>query len=386
MQYTRLVIEEGATTFSLSFHPRLTVVAGVDAARPQGPRRRADRRPRQHPDRRQPRAGRRPRPPPRRAPPRHRRPPGDRADQRLRRQRGVPRPPTAASTCSAATASTPAGPTTSCTSTATSLGTRRPARRRRQAPAASSTRPSCGPPRPVSASPRTSSRPSATAPGRQRAEDAELVARIEHHHHTLEAALEPAPPAPPRRLDGLRRLAASPPCPSPSSDPRMAVPILAIGLVTVLLAFMFRARVEAAQRQEQSALTDAGADSYLGYVVGRVNDMMDDTEQPPPPPGRRPRTTGPPPCAGPGWPATSAWSGRWPTTRRSRPPPACAASCRPSDRSPRPPPRSTRRPRRWPSRSSPTSAACARSAPAARASRSSSMTRSPRSLRRPSSR
>ena len=58
----------------------------------------------------------------------------------------------------------------------------------------------------------------------------------------------------------------------------MAVPILAIGLITVLLAFVFRARVEAVQRQEQSALADAGANSYLGYVVGRVNNMMDDTE------------------------------------------------------------------------------------------------------------
>ncbi len=60
--------------------------------------------------------------------------------------------------------------------------------------------------------------------------------------------------------------------------PSLAVPILAIGLATILLAFTFRARVEAVQRMEQSALADAGVDSYLGYVVGRVNDMMEDTE------------------------------------------------------------------------------------------------------------
>jgi hypothetical protein len=60
--------------------------------------------------------------------------------------------------------------------------------------------------------------------------------------------------------------------------PGLAVPILVIGLVTILMAFMFRARVEAVQRMEQSALADAGADSYLGYVVGRVNGMMEDTE------------------------------------------------------------------------------------------------------------
>ena len=36
MQYTRLVIEEGTTTFSLSFHPRLTVVAGLDEGARKG--------------------------------------------------------------------------------------------------------------------------------------------------------------------------------------------------------------------------------------------------------------------------------------------------------------------------------------------------------------
>jgi hypothetical protein len=107
--------------------------------------------------------------------------------------------------------------------------------------------------------------------------DAELIARIERHHHSLEAALE---------QHRLLRRDASMVCatallaavPVSLVRPGMAVPILAIGLVTVLLAFVFRARVEAAQRMEQSALADAGVESYLGYVVGRVNDMMDDTE------------------------------------------------------------------------------------------------------------
>lgn len=108
-------------------------------------------------------------------------------------------------------------------------------------------------------------------------EDAELVARIEHHHHTLEEALDQH-----RRLRrdaslvcGASLLAA---LPVAMVDPGMSVPILAIGLITILIAFTFRARVEAVQRMEQSALADAGVDSYLGYVVGRVNDMMDDTD------------------------------------------------------------------------------------------------------------
>jgi len=108
-------------------------------------------------------------------------------------------------------------------------------------------------------------------------EDAELVARIERHHHGLEEALDQH-----RRLrrDASMVCAASLIAALPVAliRPGLAVPILAIGLVTILMAFMFRARVEAVQRMEQSALADAGVDSYLGYVVGRVNDMMEDTE------------------------------------------------------------------------------------------------------------
>lgn len=108
-------------------------------------------------------------------------------------------------------------------------------------------------------------------------DDAELVARIERHHHGLEEALDQH-----RRLrrDASMVCAASLIAALPVAliRPGLAVPILAIGLVTILMAFMFRARVEAVQRMEQSALADAGVDSYLGYVVGRVNDMMEDTE------------------------------------------------------------------------------------------------------------
>ena len=58
----------------------------------------------------------------------------------------------------------------------------------------------------------------------------------------------------------------------------MAIPILAIGLLTVLLTFVYRARIETAERSEQSALADAGANSYLGFIVQRVNGMFDDSE------------------------------------------------------------------------------------------------------------
>lgn len=112
---------------------------------------------------------------------------------------------------------------------------------------------------------------------RASAEDAELVARIERHHQGLEEAIDEH-----RRLrrDASMVCAASLLAALPVSlvRPGMAIPILVIGMLTVLLAFVLRGRVEAVQRMEQSALADAGVDSYLGYVVGRVNEMMDDTE------------------------------------------------------------------------------------------------------------
>ena len=108
-------------------------------------------------------------------------------------------------------------------------------------------------------------------------EDAELVARIERHHHGLEEALDQHRKL---RRDASLVCAASLLAALPVAliRPGLAVPILAIGLITILMAFMFRARVEAVQRMEQNALADAGVDSYLGFVVGRVNDMMEDTE------------------------------------------------------------------------------------------------------------
>ncbi|MCU1370747.1 MAG: hypothetical protein JWO77_1941 [Ilumatobacteraceae bacterium] len=108
-------------------------------------------------------------------------------------------------------------------------------------------------------------------------ENAELVARIERHHHGLEEALDQHLRL---RRDASMVCAASLLAALPVAliRPGLAVPILAIGLATILMAFMFRARVEAVQRMEQSALADAGVDSYLGYVVGRVNNMMEDTE------------------------------------------------------------------------------------------------------------
>lgn len=110
------------------------------------------------------------------------------------------------------------------------------------------------------------------------AEDAEQVSVIERRHQSLEAALIQHRQL--RRHTALVSAASlGAAVPVALIEPMMATPILAIGLVTILLTFIYRARVEAAERSERAALADAGADSYLGFVVQRVDGMFSGTEQ-----------------------------------------------------------------------------------------------------------
>lgn len=59
---------------------------------------------------------------------------------------------------------------------------------------------------------------------------------------------------------------------------KLEAPLLAIAAATALCAVTFRTRVMAAQRSETSALAAAGADSYLGFMVDRVDHMMQGTD------------------------------------------------------------------------------------------------------------
>lgn len=109
-------------------------------------------------------------------------------------------------------------------------------------------------------------------------EDSDVVSMIEKRHQNLESAVD--------ELLRLRRHAAivagsalAIALPVWYFDPSMALPVMAIGLITVLLTFVYRARVEAAQRSERKALAQAGADNYLTFVVQRVDGMFSNTEQ-----------------------------------------------------------------------------------------------------------
>ncbi|MEO6988925.1 MAG: hypothetical protein ABI239_09800 [Aquihabitans sp.] len=109
-------------------------------------------------------------------------------------------------------------------------------------------------------------------------EDAEIVSVVEKRHQTVEAATQ--------ELIRLRRRAATVALFSLAAalplwyfDPSKALPVLAIGVITILLTLVYRARVEAAHMAERKALAQAGADSYLSFVVQRVDGMFSGTEQ-----------------------------------------------------------------------------------------------------------
>ena len=104
-------------------------------------------------------------------------------------------------------------------------------------------------------------------------EDAEVIDRIEQSHNSLEAATE--------RHTRLRRIAtlvagaaAVLSVPVAAMNPTKAAPLLAIGAVMTVLSLLYRTRVVRAQRAEQTALDEAGAESYMGFQVQRVNGIV----------------------------------------------------------------------------------------------------------------
>jgi hypothetical protein len=110
------------------------------------------------------------------------------------------------------------------------------------------------------------------------ADETELVEAVERRHQSVETAVE--------QQQHLRRSAMmvaafclAVAVPVALVAPDRAVPILALGAISVVLTLVYRARVEAAILRETAALAEAGADSYLSFVVQRVDGMLSGTEQ-----------------------------------------------------------------------------------------------------------
>lgn len=109
------------------------------------------------------------------------------------------------------------------------------------------------------------------------AEDAAVVARIEKQHQSLEVVVHQD-----QRVQHLLvrssilMLAAAAAVGFIGSS--MMLPLLALSGITGLLAFIYRLRVDRAVKSERAALADAGSTSYLGFVARQVDGMMTGTE------------------------------------------------------------------------------------------------------------
>lgn len=106
-------------------------------------------------------------------------------------------------------------------------------------------------------------------------EDAELIDRVERRHATYEAAVQ-------RRekmrfwsvyVGGLSGIGA---VPATITLGALGLPLLGVAIVTTLIAMFCRFRARRAEKAEARALAEAGAQSYLGFQLQRVNGLLAD--------------------------------------------------------------------------------------------------------------
>jgi hypothetical protein len=109
-------------------------------------------------------------------------------------------------------------------------------------------------------------------------EDAELVEEIEFRHQAFEAAQA--------RHESIRHhgifiggACAVGAVPAALLNRLAALPFLAVAMLTTLVSIAFRRRMVKAQRLERAALEAAGADTYLGFHLQRVNTILEGQEQ-----------------------------------------------------------------------------------------------------------
>lgn len=106
-------------------------------------------------------------------------------------------------------------------------------------------------------------------------EDAAVVARIEERHERFEEAQSRAERF--RRVSffvGAAAALAAVPSVMWVSQP-LAMGFVALAAVVTGMSFMMNQRMEGARRAEEQALADAGAQSYLGFHLQRVNGLLD---------------------------------------------------------------------------------------------------------------
>ncbi|HPU40260.1 MAG TPA: hypothetical protein PLS63_11865 [Microthrixaceae bacterium] len=105
-------------------------------------------------------------------------------------------------------------------------------------------------------------------------EDAEVIERIEHHHEQFERSQADSEKV--RRMTflaaGFSALLAVPAAALIGS--LAVVPLGLIALAAVAVSIVYWQRMERARSAEEAALAEAGAQSYLGFHLQRVNSLL----------------------------------------------------------------------------------------------------------------
>lgn len=108
-------------------------------------------------------------------------------------------------------------------------------------------------------------------------EQAEVVDRVEQRHQRFEAAILREERTR-RHAIALGAISAAGAVPVALISPTLSLPMLAITMVAMLYSLVTRRGIGRAYKAEQDALAEAGAQSYLGFHLERVNAMLSSAE------------------------------------------------------------------------------------------------------------
>jgi hypothetical protein len=104
-------------------------------------------------------------------------------------------------------------------------------------------------------------------------EDADVIDEVEARHFALERAADQFESTR-RRTFWLGGTAAAATVPAVATAGVVGLLFMAVALAGVAASLMARARVGRATKAEEKALADAGANSYLGFQLQRVNGLL----------------------------------------------------------------------------------------------------------------
>ncbi len=109
-------------------------------------------------------------------------------------------------------------------------------------------------------------------------EDVDVVAQVEERHRRLEVAQNRHERSR-RKTMFLAVVATLLAIPAMFMQAELAFPFILIASLSVMTSVVFRTRLAQAEKAEEAALAAAGAQSYLGFQIQRVNGLISDDQE-----------------------------------------------------------------------------------------------------------